>query len=316
MLAIVAGWAILVPARAGDGPQLAEVLGPLIGLMFALIADAVFRQLVHEADRNRRLVADLRAAQSDLAVSERRQGVLAERERIARDLHDTLAQGLNSIVLRARAAAAQHPEAALELEALEVIARTNLAEARRLVRDLSEHSGDSPLEEQLRGLAGETERLAAPLTVVVRVDGSPRPVPTPVGEALLRATQGLLANVQRHAHASRCVLTLGFWEDRIALDVADDGRGFDPDRPRAQRHDGGDGLRLLRERVAALGGTIAVESAPGDGTTVALTVPLAASAAGAVAAAGAVLDPARDPAIGAAVEPAAVEPAVDPAVGP
>src|SRR5690606_42126924 len=96
-----------------------------------------------------------------------------------------------------------------------------------------------------------------------------------------RAAQSLLATVQRHAEAQRCELTLAWWPDRVSLDVVDDGRGFDPAAvgtpaapPGADGTGGGEGLRLLRSRLERAGGTVAIDSTPGEGTAVGLTLPL------------------------------------------
>ena len=106
----------------------------------------------------------------------------------------------------------------------------------------------------------------------LRVDGTPRELAPEQVETLHRAAQSLVANVQQHAEAAHCVLTLAWWPDRVSLDVVDDGRGFDPAVP-APGHDGGDGLRLLRRRLSRAGGAVTVDSAPGEGTTVGLTLP-------------------------------------------
>src|SRR5699024_5534084 len=128
--------AVLAPLAVGAQESLAvgEVLGPLVGAVFSLVAHTVWRRLLEESERNRRLVARLRAAQAELADSERRKGVAEERQRLAQDLHDTLAQGLNSIVLMSRAARTAHPEAGAEFSRIEDAARSNLADARGLER--------------------------------------------------------------------------------------------------------------------------------------------------------------------------------------
>jgi signal transduction histidine kinase len=278
-LVLVAGWAILSPVlgREQDLLGVGEILGPLIGAVFSLIAHAVYRRLLHEADRNRRLVAQLRAAQAELAESERRKGVAEERQRLAQDLHDTLAQGLNSIVLQSRAAAAAHPAAGAEFARIERTARENLADARVLVRDLADRAPTTGLEQALRDVLARAGELYPTTRWELRVDGTPVALEAAQVETLHRAAQSLVANVQRHAAAERCVLTLGWWRDRVSLDVVDDGRGFDPAalaRGQGRADEGGDGLRLLRARLDRAGGTVAVDSTPGEGTTVGLSLPL------------------------------------------
>ncbi|ATG53077.1 sensor histidine kinase [Brachybacterium vulturis] len=270
----VALWAVVAPLLAEEPRSLAigEVLGPVVGAAFSLIAHAVYRRLLIETDRNRQLVAQLRAAQSELADSERRKGVAEERQRLAHDIHDTLAQGLNSIVLLSRGARTTHPEAAESFSRIEDTARENLADARRLVRDLADRAPRTTLEQALRGVISRAEMLGESPRWELRIDGTPRELAPAQVETLHRAAQSLVANVQQHAEAQRCVLTLAWWPGRVSLDVVDDGCGFDPSAP-TTRHDGGDGLRLLRTRLCRAGGSVAIDSAPGEGTTVGLTLP-------------------------------------------
>lgn len=102
--------------------------------------------------------------------------------------------------------------------------------------------------------------------------GTPVALPTPYEVALLRIAQSALANTVRHAGASRAEITLSFMDTAVALDVVDDGSGFDP--LHATSDEGGFGLPAMRSRAESLGGTFAVESTPGQGTAVAVTLPL------------------------------------------
>ena len=277
-------WAIIYPALGRDEALLGvgEILGPLIGAVFSLVAHAVYRRLLRETDRNRVLVAQLRAAQAELADSERRKGVAEERQRLASDIHDSLAQGLNSIVMLSRAAGAAHASAADEFSRIEETARENLADARRLVRDLADRAPRTTLEQALREVITRAEALGGPTRWELRVDGAPIELAPEQVETLHRSAQSLVANVQRHAEAQRCVLTLAWWPDRVSLDVVDDGRGFAPSTVAAaagrgaggERAEGGYGLRLLRARIDRAGGTVTIDSTPGEGTAVGLTLPL------------------------------------------
>lgn len=276
-LTAVALWAVVSPLLAHERSSLGmgEILGPLVGAAFSLIAHAVYSRLLLETDRNRQLVAQLQAAQSELADSERRKGIAEERQRLAQDIHDTLAQGLNSIVMLSRGARRTHPSAVAEFGRIEDAARENLADARRLVRDLADRAPQTTLEQALRTVITRVEALddlGEQPRWELRIDGTPRELRPEQVETLQRAAQSLVANVQRHARAQRCVLTLAWWPDRVSLDVVDDGRGFDPSAPLRGR-DGGDGLRLLRARMDRAGGTVAIDSAPGEGTTVGITLP-------------------------------------------
>lgn len=276
-LTAVALWAVTAPLLAHERTSLGigEILGPLVGAVFSLIAHAVYRRLLLETDRNRELVVQLRAAQSELADSERRKGIAEERQRLAQDIHDTLAQGLNSIVMLSRGASRTHPSAVAEFGLIEDTARENLADARRLVRDLAEAAPQTTLEQALRTVISRVETLddlGDQPSWELRIDGRPRELRPEQVETLQRAAQSLVANVQRHAGARRCVLSLAWWPDRVSLDVVDDGHGFDPDAPPRGR-DGGDGLRLLRARMDRAGGAVTIDSAPGEGTAVGLILP-------------------------------------------
>src|SRR5699024_1805114 len=120
-------------------PDIATILGPGIGAVLAVLVSAAYWHLLGQAAHHQRVAAALRAAQTDLAITEHRAGQLEERERLAREIHDTLAQGFSSIVLLARAVG-QHELPAPTRRALETIEETavaNLSEARELVRHLA-----------------------------------------------------------------------------------------------------------------------------------------------------------------------------------
>lgn len=253
-------------------------IGPLLGAAVAVATVLGYEALSRESERRRALIEELVATRAELAEAERAAGTLAERERLAREIHDTLAQGLSSIQLLLRAAerglAADSPAVPHVRRAREA-AQDNLAEARRFVRALS------PPDLENGSLAAALERLSsrttAPgLTVQFAVSGSPVELPTPYEVALLRTAQSALANTVRHAGAGRAEITLSYMDTSVSLDVVDDGRGFVPGgaSPAADAASGGFGLPAMRSRARSLGGTLSVESAPGEGTAVALTLPL------------------------------------------
>ena len=245
----------------------------------AAVATAVLVQLQRQAARQRVLIDDLIRTRRDLAATERRAGVLAERQRLATEIHDTVAQGLSSQQMLLQAAERvwrTDPDAAHAhvLKAAEITSR-GLAEARRFVHDLTpadlvEHS----LPTALGALA---ERESSPgLTVEFRLDGDPGPLPERTAAALLRIAQGALANVCEHAAATRAALTLTCLDDQISLDVADNGRGFDAGSPpvSAPGRVRGHGLPAMRIRAQQSSGTLSVESTPGEGTVVTVAVPV------------------------------------------
>jgi signal transduction histidine kinase len=206
---------------------------------------------------------------------EERAATEAERSRLAREIHDTLAQGFAGIVTQLQAAEQasddatrrRHADAALAL------AREGLAEARRSVQALRPIALDAlGLRDAVAAAARRwAERTGIP--VEVHATGESRPLPTDAEVALLRAAQEALANVERHAEAHRVALTLRYTARGVRLEVLDDGRGFDPAAPRRADAAGGYGLVAMRERIEALAGDLVVESAPGRGTAIRIEVP-------------------------------------------
>ncbi|MEV7288290.1 sensor histidine kinase [Streptomyces sp. NPDC093252] len=249
----------------------------------AAVATTVFVTMERQTARQRALIDDLIRTRRELAATERREGTLAERERLAREIHDTLAQGLSSQRMLLQAADrlwdTDGATARGHIHTAAAIAESNLAEARRFVHDLTpaDLAEAGGLAGALRAVAERVRAAGADgLTVRVHTEGTPAlPVPPPVEAALLRIAQGALANVREHARATTVTVTLTCLDDQIVLDVADDGTGFDPTaRPITASGVRGQGLPAGRARLRQLGGTLTVESAPGEGTVVSASVPL------------------------------------------
>jgi len=226
----------------------------------------------------KRLIDQLEVAQAARAAAERAAGVAAERQRLARDIHDTLTQGYASIVMLLEATQASlspdDPAGRHVAQALRA-ARDSLAESRRVVWALRPAQlTDGELPDALQRLAARLSEETGVRADTV-VTGIVRPLSPEAQTALLRVAQGALSNVRRHASARHVNLTLSYLDDEVVLDVQDDGRGFDPEHL-AKRDERltGVGLTTMRERVEQLGGTLAVESVPGEGTTVAATMPV------------------------------------------
>jgi len=237
----------------------------LLGLWIARI----IRQSRQRAD----LLAELAATRSELAAVSREAGVLAERERLAGEIHDTLTQGFTSVLLMLEAVdstLASDPEAARKhLDRARQTARDNLAEARALVGALTPPDlTRTSLPEALRRLVARADGEDG-LRAVLAVTGEPRGLPAEHEVTLLRATQEALTNVRRHAGAGRVDVTLAYGPGRVTLTVRDDGRGFDPAVPAPD----GYGLAAMRLRAGRIGGVVAVDTAPGTGVAVRLDVP-------------------------------------------
>ncbi|MFH7340365.1 sensor histidine kinase [Streptomyces hygroscopicus] len=271
--------AAIVAFAAHQGSfTLATAIGPALGAAVAVAVVRGYQALYRESEQRRRLIEELTATRADLAAAQHTAGVLAERERLAREIHDTLAQGLSSIQLLLHAAERALPgrpeAAARHVEQARHTAVDNIAEARRFVAALTPPALDGTT------LAGALERLCAttsarhPLDARFRLTGELVRLPTAHEVALLRIAQSALANTVRHAGAATAEVTLGYLGDHVAVDVVDDGTGFDPDAlPAPDPADGGFGLAAMRARIGDLGGTLTIESAPGRGATVAARLP-------------------------------------------
>lgn len=274
--AIVVATAIAICALGIHGGWTAGgVVGPIVGAGVALLIGLGYEALAREAHQREALMQELLATRGQLAATERESGVLAERARLAREIHDTVAQGLSSIQMLLHAA----ERADLDGAGVEhvVLARETaasaLADARHFIRELTPPDLDG------RGLGGALRRLASTqwaaqgLPVEVRVSDAVD-LPMHVQTALLRIAQGAIANVIQHADADSATITLTVGGDRLQFTIADDGRGFDPAQSPGAPTGRSDsfGLRAIRERVDQLGGTLTVTSAPGEGT--ALTIDL------------------------------------------
>ncbi|MFF2408880.1 sensor histidine kinase [Streptomyces sp. NPDC058092] len=216
---------------------------------------------------------------AQLLVQAREAGVADERRRLAAEIHDTLAQGLTGIIAQLQvvtSVADTDPALAREhLDRATALARHSLGEARRSVHDLVpaalEHD-DLPgaLKKTVAGWA-ERHAVRAEFTVT----GTVEPLHDEIAATLLRIAEEALANAGRHSGASRVGITLSFMGDELALDVRDDGCGFDPVAlPPRRRGAGGFGLGGMRARAERIAGTVEVETEPGRGTAVCARVPL------------------------------------------
>ncbi|MEO5608320.1 MAG: sensor histidine kinase [Ornithinibacter sp.] len=262
-------------AQTGYAPaRLVEVfVGGIISIGLSLSLGLFINRIVGEAGSRAETIDELRATQAALAAVERDRGVQDERERISREIHDTLAQGFTSVITLARAAdaALARGDATAARERLDLVDRTavdNLAEARLIVAELT------PGNLQSRTLVEALERLGAAMSheiglrAAVRVEGEPEPLGGAAEVVILRTAQEALSNVRRHADARSVDLALVYGPGRVVLTVSDDGNGFDTGEARV-----GFGLDGLHSRAAEVGGTVLVDSRPGGGTTLRLEVP-------------------------------------------
>ncbi|WP_374009562.1 sensor histidine kinase [Leifsonia sp. LS-T14] len=261
-----------------SGWTVGGVVGPLVGAGVALLIGLGYQALAREAEQREALVHELIATQGQLAATEHEQGVLAERARLAREIHDTLAQGLSSIQMLLHAAERADPgRPGIEhIRLARETAAANLAEARRFIRELTPPQlDDQTLGGALRRLA-RTQWANQGLDVQVRVSDTIT-LPMHLQTALLRIAQGAIANVIQHADATSATITVAVADDRLHFAVTDNGTGFDPQHVLHDAAEKSDsfGLRATTERVQQLGGVLTIDAAPGRGTTLAVDLHLA-----------------------------------------
>ncbi len=261
---------LLLHGGIAEQPILLPMTAILI--IFSLLAGRYTTQIIEQSKGRAALIEQLEASQAEVARLSREAGTAAERERMAREIHDTLAQGFTSIVTLTQAIESEmdtDPKAARRhLELAARTARENLTEARAMVaaQGPSALASDS-LEEALRR---QIERLTeeAGIEAAIEIDGPLPSLPMATEVVLLRGAQEALSNIRKHSRATRVSLRLSVVEGKVRLGVTDDGAGFDPAEPT-----GGFGLAGMRARADQVGGIVTCASEPGAGTTLELEVP-------------------------------------------
>ncbi|GHH68072.1 two-component sensor histidine kinase [Streptosporangium violaceochromogenes] len=237
-----------------------------IVVVFSGVAGSWIERITRQSAERAALIEELESSRAEVARLSAERGAQSERERLAGEIHDTLAQGFTSIIMLIQAAEAQRdPSRHLALAVR--TARENLAEARRLVTALSPAPLDgSSLDEALRRLANRLGEETG-LTVMFEISGESRPLSAPVEVVLVRAAQEGLANVRRHAEARAVTVSIAYRDGSVLLEVRDDGRGFSPSGTR------GYGLRGMRARVEQVGGTLEPAASPAGGTSLKVVIP-------------------------------------------
>ena len=269
-LAVTVGVGIFI----GSGSLSQALIVQGLSLAFSLALGLWITGIAQRSEERQRLLDELRATQHRLAAVNRDAGIASERERLAREIHDTIAQDLTGLVLltqRARRELAAGAGADATLELLEHGARAALVETRGLV------AASAPLELATGGIGAALERLAArfgretDIRVTVSVDGLPV-LDRDTEVVLLRCAQEGLANVRKHSRAATASVTLSTAGPVATLAISDDGHGFDPGADT-----GGFGLGGMRDRLGLVGGALDVASSP-TGTVLTATLPLAVPA--------------------------------------
>jgi len=244
------------------------------GLVFAIAFGLWIARIIEYGQERAQLVAELTAAQSEVEALSRDRGALEERERFARDIHDTLAQTLAGLTILAERAGRQLAEGRADASAesiatVERLARDALEEARALVARSAAVPADSALADAVERLV-DRFRAEVGLTIDLELNAKAA-IPRDSQLVVLRCLQEALANVRKHARATRVRVRVETDAGGLArLEVVDDGTGFEPDARRS-----GFGLDGMSERVALAGGVLEIHSHTGGGTTIAVELPAA-----------------------------------------
>ncbi len=298
VLNVVAGSQLAFADPSADG--IATAIGTaLFAIAFSQVFSVWTSRVLQQNRERAELIAELKSTQAELAAAHHEAGVLAERQRLAAEIHDTLAQGFLSIITliqAAQAAASPQPQrtppppsGSIAQSAASIgdncatdpvrehlglalgTARENLAEARALVAALAPASlAGGGLAEAVARAVRATGK-AATVETTCEIEGIRRTLPTTVEVVLLRVCQEALANVRKHAAASSVDVRLRYGDQGVELTVTDNGRGFV--LPPLAAAASGFGLSGMRERIRHVGGTLTVTSAPGAGTTIHAEIP-------------------------------------------
>lgn len=253
---------LLVMSR---GQDLGLVLGPFFG---GLVLAYAYSHLDQALKAQQELISQLVETRSQLAQSEREAGALAERGRVASELHDTVVQRTAGALILLESEGLSDYDTPLAVAEARDELRSALVETRQLLAGLDlPRDSSSYLAETLDSVATE-----AGASFVI--SGSTRAVPDLVSHALQRITREALINTRKHTSATDVRVTLSFFPDAVGVDIADNGEGFDPASLNDINQESGFGIRAMKWRTNSLGGELSVESHPGHGTVVAAIVPL------------------------------------------
>lgn len=262
---VVAALAVGIGFRLSISPEPEAVpsiaLSVLLSLAFSIALGLWITRIATQSEKRQALISELEATRERLAAVSRDAGAIAERERLARDIHDTIAQDLTGLVMLAQQARGESDASRRNglLEQLETAARDALSETRSLVAAGSPTSLDAGLPAALDRLAARFRRESG-IAVTVECDEADLDRDSEV--VVLRCTQEALSNVRRHSGASRVLVTLA----GTTLVVGDDGHGIDPAAPTT-----GFGLSGMRDRLSLAGGRLDIATGA-SGTTLTMTL--------------------------------------------
>lgn len=271
----------IIYQQSSEAGQPVSLDNPIVWIyLFAgassILLGAWMSAIIDQSMQRRQLIEQLEIMQTELAETKRHEGMLEERQRLAREIHDTLAQGFTSIVMHLEAADQALPDeletAQKHLHRARTTARTSLEQARRVVQDLRPESLENQaLPEAIMRTVGRWQEETG-IAVTATTTGTPFPLHPDIEVTLLRAAQESLNNIRKHAQATAVQITLSYMADVVILDVQDNGVGHNGAAPSPLSS--GYGLQAMRERTTQLGGTVEIESESGEGTTVVVSIPV------------------------------------------
>ncbi len=249
------------------------ILWFLLLTLSALMMRGWISAIIKQSLERRELIEQLSQVRRELLQAERRTGILEERQRLAREIHDTLAQGFTSIVMNLEAAeqnAGQlNPTAQTYFDRARLTARESLEQSRRVISDLRPQPlEDHSFPDAIRRVV-DNWATAGDVAANSTITGTPLPLSKEAELTLLRAVQESLNNVRKHADANAVNVTLSYMGDMVMLDVQDNGVGLQQSE-KSNRY----GLSAMRERIAAINGSFDIESTPNEGTTIVVTLPI------------------------------------------
>lgn len=249
----------------------------IILLMFSGFMASYIEAAHEESDRNRALLSELRSAQEALARQEREAGKVAERGRLAGEIHDTIAQQFISVITNLRAAGANLSTGDVHLQNALEAATQGLQDSRNLLATMQpDILRGRTLTQVLQEIAAKANRPAGP-NVTFTEDGAAAQLDRSIEILLVRALQESLRNIHKHAEAENVAVRLSWLGDEVLLDIQDDGIGFDPKLVATGSAGHHMGIATARHRVENAGGTFMLESAPGEGTSLAVSFPIGES---------------------------------------
>ncbi|MDL9979731.1 sensor histidine kinase [Microbacterium sp. ASV49] len=286
----VSAFAVLAAIAQANGLHIQDAshIAVTVAIMLLNVGAMCFLTWVYHSMRT--LAEERRAAleenerlREQLVARARAEARADERQRLAREIHDTVAQGLVGVITQLDAIDTSAGGTASQddlhhLDQAAAIARESLREARRAVAELSPAALDGT--DLTTAIRRTTEQwgLRAGVSTRLSLPDAAAGVGPDVASTLLRVLQEALANIARHADATLASVTLTWFADALVMDIADDGTGYDPvNVPARPSTAGGYGVIAMRDRMARVGGTIDIESEPGGGTVVSARAPLTPS---------------------------------------